>query len=36
LGLDPVGSSPEEFSRFVQGEMTRWAALVKSNKITVD
>jgi tripartite-type tricarboxylate transporter receptor subunit TctC len=36
LGLDPVGSSPEEFSKFVQGEMTRWAALVKSNKITVD
>jgi tripartite-type tricarboxylate transporter receptor subunit TctC len=36
LGLDPVGSSPEEFSKFVQSEMTRWAALVKSNKISVD
>jgi tripartite-type tricarboxylate transporter receptor subunit TctC len=36
LGLDPVGSSPEEFSKFLQSEMTRWAALVKSNKITVD
>lgn len=36
LGLDPVGSTPEEFGRFVQSEMTRWAGLVKSNRITVD
>jgi tripartite-type tricarboxylate transporter receptor subunit TctC len=36
LGVDPVGSSPEEFSKFVQAEMSRWAALVKSNHITVD
>jgi tripartite-type tricarboxylate transporter receptor subunit TctC len=35
-GLDPVGSTPEEFSKFLQEEMTRWAALVKSNKITVE
>ena len=36
LGVDPIGSSPEVFSTFVQAEMLRWAALVKSNKITVD
>lgn len=36
LGLDPVGSSPEEFSKFVQAEMQRWSALVKSNKISAD
>ncbi|MFS0758101.1 tripartite tricarboxylate transporter substrate binding protein [Noviherbaspirillum sp. 1P10PC] len=36
LGLDPVGSTPEEFGKFVQSEMTRWAGLVKSNHITVD
>ena len=36
LGLDPVGSTPEAFSKFVQAEMTRWAGLVKSNRITVD
>ncbi|SNS48989.1 Tripartite-type tricarboxylate transporter, receptor component TctC [Noviherbaspirillum humi] len=36
LGVDPVGSSPDEFARFVQSEMSRWGALVKSNKITVD
>jgi tripartite-type tricarboxylate transporter receptor subunit TctC len=36
LGVDPIGSSPEAFSSFVQSEMSRWSALVKSNKITVD
>jgi tripartite-type tricarboxylate transporter receptor subunit TctC len=36
LGVDPVGSTPEAFAKFVQSEMSRWAALVKSNKITVD
>lgn len=36
LGLDPVGSSQEEFSSFLKAEMARWAALVKSNHITVD
>lgn len=36
LGLDPVGNSPEEFSKFIQSEMSRWESLVKSNKITVD
>lgn len=36
LGLDPVGSTPEAFGKFVQAEMTRWAGLVRSNRITVD
>jgi tripartite-type tricarboxylate transporter receptor subunit TctC len=36
LGLDPIGSSPEEFAKFIQAEMARWAALVKSNNITVE
>jgi tripartite-type tricarboxylate transporter receptor subunit TctC len=36
LGLDPVGSTPQEFGKFVQAEMARWAGLVKSNRITVD
>ena len=36
LGVDPIGSSPDVFSKFVQAEMLRWAALVTSNKITVD
>lgn len=28
-GYVPVGNSPEDFSRFVQGEITRWAKVVK-------
>ena len=28
-GAIPVGNSPEEFSSFVQGEITRWAKVVK-------
>lgn len=36
LGVDPIGSSPEEFSKFVQTEMSRWGALVKTNNITVE
>jgi tripartite-type tricarboxylate transporter receptor subunit TctC len=36
LGLDPVGSSQEEFSKFLHAEMARWETLVKSNRISVD
>ncbi len=35
-GIDPVGSTPKEFATFLQGQITRWAALVKSNHITVE
>ena len=28
-GAVPVGNSPEEFSKFVQGEIQRWAKVVK-------
>lgn len=28
-GAQPVGNSPEEFSKFVQGEIQRWARVVK-------
>ena len=28
-GSVPVGNSPEEFSKFVQGEIQRWARVVK-------
>jgi tripartite-type tricarboxylate transporter receptor subunit TctC len=30
-GSDPVGSSPEEFRRFMQGDMDKWAKLVKES-----
>jgi tripartite-type tricarboxylate transporter receptor subunit TctC len=32
-GMDIVGSSPVELQTFVQAEMTRWAKVVKDNKI---
>ena len=28
-GAAPVGSSPEDFARFVRADIPRWAALVK-------
>jgi tripartite-type tricarboxylate transporter receptor subunit TctC len=36
LGLDPVASTPDYFSKFVHAEMARWVTLVKTNKISVD
>jgi tripartite-type tricarboxylate transporter receptor subunit TctC len=36
LGIDPVGSTPQEFATFLQAQITRWAALVKANHITID
>ncbi len=36
LGLEPVGSTPEAFSKFVAAEMGRVGALVKSRHIRVD
>jgi tripartite-type tricarboxylate transporter receptor subunit TctC len=36
LGLQPVGSSPQEFAAFVQSEMTKSAHLVKARGIKAD
>ncbi|WP_086072057.1 tripartite tricarboxylate transporter substrate binding protein [Bordetella genomosp. 9] len=36
LGLTPVGSSAEEFAKFVESEEKRWADVAKSNNITVN
>jgi tripartite-type tricarboxylate transporter receptor subunit TctC len=36
LGIEPVGNSPQEFAAFLQSQITRWAALVKTNHITID
>jgi tripartite-type tricarboxylate transporter receptor subunit TctC len=35
LGVFPLGSTPVQFSTFVDEEMTRWSALVKANNITL-
>jgi tripartite-type tricarboxylate transporter receptor subunit TctC len=32
-GVDYVLSSPEEFGTFIQGEVTRWAKVIKANNI---
>ena len=35
-GAEPVGSTPEEFTVFVRGEITKWAELVKAAKMRTD
>jgi tripartite-type tricarboxylate transporter receptor subunit TctC len=35
-GAPPVGSTPDEFSRFMQGELVKWAAAVKQSGARVD
>lgn len=36
LGLEPVGSSPEQFDAFVRAEIAKWARVVKDNNIRAD
>ncbi|MGO4305726.1 MULTISPECIES: Bug family tripartite tricarboxylate transporter substrate binding protein [unclassified Cupriavidus] len=36
LGLEPVGNSPQQFSKFVQTEAARWGALVKARHINAE
>jgi tripartite-type tricarboxylate transporter receptor subunit TctC len=35
-GMDPAGSTPEEFHKLVAQDAVRWAALIKSQHITAD
>lgn len=36
LGIEPVGNSPEEFSRFFRAEVAKWAQVIKTTGITAD
>lgn len=36
LGATPVGSSPKEFSEYVNAELTRWGAAIKPMNISLD
>ncbi|WP_198969972.1 tripartite tricarboxylate transporter substrate binding protein [Xylophilus sp. ASV27] len=36
MGIEPVGNTPQEFKTFLDGQISRWSALVKTNGITVD
>ncbi len=35
-GVEPVGNTPKEFGAFLQGQIEKWSALVKSNNIRAD
>jgi tripartite-type tricarboxylate transporter receptor subunit TctC len=35
-GSEPVGSSPEEFRRFMQADLQKWAKLVKESGAKLD
>jgi tripartite-type tricarboxylate transporter receptor subunit TctC len=34
-GMEPVGSTPEQFDAYIAGEVARWAKVIKDNKIAV-
>ncbi len=36
LGVEVVGSTPEQFERYVRGEMAKWAKVIKATNIKVD
>ena len=36
IGIEPVGNTPEEFAKFLQGQVARWSTLVKNNNITLE
>ena len=33
LGLEPLGTTPDEFSRHLQSEITRWRAFIKRHDL---
>ena len=33
MGIEPVGSSPEDFDRFIAAEMARWGKVVREAQI---
>lgn len=36
LGFEPVGSSPDEFARFLRADIARWAGVIRSAGVRVD
>ena len=36
LGVDPVGSTPEEFARVIAADIAKWTAVAKAANIKAD
>ena len=36
LGIEPVGSSPEEFNRFFRAEIEKWTTVIKATGIAIE
>ncbi|HSQ03030.1 MAG TPA: tripartite tricarboxylate transporter substrate binding protein [Burkholderiales bacterium] len=36
LGIDPVGNTPAQFSRFLQDEVAKWAKVIKDANVKID
>lgn len=36
FGMEPVGSSPEQYDQFIRDEIIKWGKIVKEAKITMD
>ena len=36
LGVDIVGSSPQEFSAYIKAEIPKWTAIVKASGATME
>jgi tripartite-type tricarboxylate transporter receptor subunit TctC len=32
MGIEPVTNSPEEFSRYIREQVTKWSAVVKASR----
>ena len=35
-GAEPIGSTPEEFNRFLDNEIARWAKVIKASKMQLN
>ena len=36
MGIDPVGSSPAEFDRFLRAEVAKWGKVIKDAGVKVE
>jgi tripartite-type tricarboxylate transporter receptor subunit TctC len=36
LGIDPAGTSPEEFARFLREEVDKWGKVIRAANVKVD